>query len=76
MNPLAHSGKVTDNNSLRDTDPQRAATGAATNPELNAIAEALAKLPEDEREAVANHLRRLVDLSPAKRAAILTLTER
>lgn len=57
-----------------------AQSGAPSDPtpvfpsELADIADALAKLPEDERQAVADHVRRLVDLSPTKRAAILALT--
>jgi len=36
--------------------------------------DALAKLPDDERAGVAEHVAALAKLSPVKRAAILTLT--
>ena len=39
------------------------------------MADAMASLSEVEQQAVASHVEALVGLSPAKRAAILTLTD-
>jgi hypothetical protein len=43
-------------------------------PELAAIIDTLAQLPEADRMAIADHVATLAGLSPARRAAILTLT--
>ena len=48
---------------------------AASGGTADRVAEALADLPETEREAVAEHVRVLARLSPRRRAAILALTD-
>lgn len=75
------SHQPSNNNDLQQSNEAARADLRARQPEIDpsdpcagAIADALAKLPEAQRQAVAEHLRRLVELSPAKRAAILTLT--
>jgi hypothetical protein len=46
-------------------------TGIST--DLQKIADAVAALPEADRQAVVEHIQTLARLSPARRAAILTL---
>ncbi|MCC6581438.1 MAG: hypothetical protein IT440_13455, partial [Phycisphaeraceae bacterium] len=43
-------------------------------PDIKALADALDALPESDRAAVVEHVRALIAMTPAKRAALLTLT--
>ncbi len=78
LSPLGGS-RSADVSDVCDGDPSTAtniATNAVQNsPDLAAFAEALAALPEGDRSAVVAHIAALTRLSPAKRAAILTLTD-
>ena len=42
-------------------------------PQLTALADALAALPEADRPAIVEHVNALAHMDPAKRAAVLTL---
>jgi len=67
----AHSSA---NTPVSDRGGAESGAPGAPNPHSEAIADALADLPQAERSAVVEHIRRLAELSPAKRRAILTLT--
>ncbi len=77
-NPSERS-RSSDNNGTCSGDSSTAtnsATNAAQNgPDLAALADALAALPEADRPAVVAHVAALARLAPAKRTAILTLTD-
>lgn len=60
----AESGNHCNNSDLRDDDSLHAATGEATGSELAKITAALDKLPNDQRQAVADHLQRPVTSPP------------
>jgi hypothetical protein len=55
-------------------DPrQKPGSCAPAGPDLARLAEAMARLPEAERAAVLAHVEALAAMSPARRAALLTL---
>ena len=76
LSPLREEEKPGEN----ATSQKRAAPGAARHGdnegarELASFTAVLDGLPEAERSAVMDHVKALSELSPAKRAAILTLT--
>ena len=77
LNPLTGSRSVdrTDTCGYGPTDTSNNPSNAAQNEVDLAMLEALGALPDDERPAVVAHVIALGRLSPAKRAAILTITE-
>ena len=70
------------NTELYDTSPATTSSNASSSEqranlaprETVAIADLLVHFGDDERAAVIKHLRALANMSPAKRAALLTLT--
>ena len=59
-------------NRLRNSS--RKGVGAGQSDDLDALAAALAAIPEAERATVVAHVAALAGMSPARRAALLTLT--
>ena len=55
------------------THSRTSSTGIST--DLQKIADAVAALPEADRQTVVEHIQTLARLSPARRAAILTLAD-
>ncbi len=78
MSP-ARGFAIAENDKSCDADsatPSNNTSNAAQNGlDLDALADALAALPEADRPAVVAHVAALARLGPAKRAAILTLTD-
>ena len=60
---------------LRKSGPDASAVGPAVDRATEAIRDALAELPQPERQAVVEHVRALARLTPQKRAALLALSD-
>jgi len=70
------SGEELQTSKCTSPSPTYIPINAAKNgPDLSAIADALAAVPEADRPAVVAHVAALARLGPAKRTAILTLTD-
>ena len=78
MSPVGDSTSSDEKSSCEPRQPRdsnRRSNAAQNGPELTALANALAALPESDRPAVVAHVAALAKLGPAKRAAISTLTD-